>query len=61
MRPCILLCAMVSLALAAEAGSSQEGPGKKPDTARIARLIQQLGHERFVQREAATKETRGHR
>jgi hypothetical protein len=47
---------MVSLALAAEAGSSQEGPGKKPDTARIARLIQQLGHEQFVQREAATKE-----
>jgi tricorn protease-like protein len=53
MRTYLILCVAASLALAAAPPVPREPPGKQAD--QIARLIEQLGHDEFARREAATR------
>ena len=56
MRTHLLLCATVSLGLAAAPVIPGGDAGKTATPDRLASLIRQLGHAKFVQREAASKE-----
>jgi uncharacterized protein (TIGR03067 family) len=56
MRAHLVVGAVVGVILAAHAGTLRGGPGKETKTARIARLIEQLGDNAFARREAASKE-----
>jgi hypothetical protein len=56
MRTCAIACAVVGLTLLVAAGAPGRQPGKDSDRDRIARLIKQLGDEKFVKREAASRE-----
>src|SRR6188768_580639 len=56
MRTCAIIGPALAMILAAHAGTLRGDPGQPAETARIDRLIEQLGDDSFASREAATTE-----
>lgn len=56
MRTMCIAAAALGMILAAHAGTLSGEPGQQTETARVTRLIEQLGDDGFAQREAASAE-----
>src|SRR5262245_30461701 len=56
MRTCTLVCLMLCRPTSAGSGTVGGEPAKDETGDRIARLVRGLGHERYAQREQASRE-----
>jgi WD40 repeat protein len=59
MRPWALACAVIELSLAAGAGVPHAAPHKEASAKEIAKLIEQLGDDRFAKRQEASRALEG--